>query len=344
MNAPHRVTQLDVAQKVGVARSTVSLALRNHPSIPKATREQIRRIADELGYEPDPMLSALASYRSRKGPSHYHGTLAWIVNNEPPFQWDKVSMFQQYYQGSKERARAHGYQIETFDIANIGASASSLSRTFHFRNISGILLPPQPRPNMELEFPWERFAMVSFGYSLTKPRLHVVAPTQFRAATETMQRLHAAGYRKIGFVHSKVTDTRSDHNFLAGYLVECHLHGGTTLVLDEDNIDATTFRKWYKKYKPDAVVSGNPRLLEIIAKAGYQVPADIGVACLNVPSQNSELTGIMEDSFHIGEAAVDFLVGMLQQGVCGIPPKPRQILVPGIWISGTTIASQAVVA
>ena len=55
-----RVTQLDVAREAGVHRSTVSLAFRNHPSIPAETRERVMRVAKKLGYTIDPMLAALA--------------------------------------------------------------------------------------------------------------------------------------------------------------------------------------------------------------------------------------------------------------------------------------------
>ena len=58
-----RVTMRDVARALGVDPSTVSLALRAHPKIPAETRERIRRAAEKLGYTPDPMLGALASYR-----------------------------------------------------------------------------------------------------------------------------------------------------------------------------------------------------------------------------------------------------------------------------------------
>ena len=38
--------------------STVSLALRDHPSIPPSTRARIRAVAKEFGYQRDPLLDA----------------------------------------------------------------------------------------------------------------------------------------------------------------------------------------------------------------------------------------------------------------------------------------------
>ncbi len=45
-----RPTLVDIANTAGVSKATVSLVLRNHPSIPKRTHERILQIARDLGY------------------------------------------------------------------------------------------------------------------------------------------------------------------------------------------------------------------------------------------------------------------------------------------------------
>lgn len=47
-----KVTLKDIAQRCGVSVNTVSLALRNMPSVRQETRENILRAAEELGYSP----------------------------------------------------------------------------------------------------------------------------------------------------------------------------------------------------------------------------------------------------------------------------------------------------
>ena len=56
-----RPTIRDIGRKTGFHYSTVSLALRDHPRIPDATKQIIRDAAKGLGYQPDAMLSALCS-------------------------------------------------------------------------------------------------------------------------------------------------------------------------------------------------------------------------------------------------------------------------------------------
>ncbi|MCC5021850.1 MAG: LacI family DNA-binding transcriptional regulator [Candidatus Synoicihabitans palmerolidicus] len=58
-----RITQKDISVSLGVDKSTVSLALRDHPSISTVTCERVKVAAAKMGYRPDPALSNLARQR-----------------------------------------------------------------------------------------------------------------------------------------------------------------------------------------------------------------------------------------------------------------------------------------
>ncbi len=338
----HRTTQKDIALLAKVDRTTVSLALRNHPSIPKTTQQRIKDIANRLNYSPDPMLSALIHYRNRKQTRSFQGTLAWLVNHQPVDAWREISVFCEYFEGASRQAKNYGYNIEVFHLHDEGMTPAKMARIFRSRNVSGILLCPQPLPNTRLAFPWERFSVVNFGYSLSHPQFHTTASTQFRAMTETMRQLYSLGYKRIGFACSLLTDKRTDHNYLAGYFVEKYLNEEKIDIppFDEEVASASTFLKWYTRYHLDAIVTNNPRILGIIRQTGLQVPKDLGVACPTLPppaSNSSGLSGIYENSVEVGKAAVDFLVAKLQHGERGIPEQPYYIHVPGIWMPGRTL-------
>lgn len=65
MSAPHSVTLAEIADRAGVHVSTVSRSLREPPSrAGSATVARIRRIAEQMGYVPDPAATALRTRRS----------------------------------------------------------------------------------------------------------------------------------------------------------------------------------------------------------------------------------------------------------------------------------------
>jgi DNA-binding LacI/PurR family transcriptional regulator len=74
------VTLRDLAQKVGVPHVTVSQTLRNDPSISAKRREEVKKLAEEMGCRPDPSLSALAAYRFAKQSHKIQSALAWVID------------------------------------------------------------------------------------------------------------------------------------------------------------------------------------------------------------------------------------------------------------------------
>lgn len=60
------ITRLeDIAKQTGFSKNTVSLALRESPRIPQATRELIQRAANELNYLPNHVAKSLASRETK---------------------------------------------------------------------------------------------------------------------------------------------------------------------------------------------------------------------------------------------------------------------------------------
>jgi hypothetical protein len=83
---PAHATLQDVATRTGVHRTTVSLALRDHPRIPAETRARVRAAAEALGYRINPLVSALMQSR-RTGRAVKHVTLAYVTNYPTRYGW-----------------------------------------------------------------------------------------------------------------------------------------------------------------------------------------------------------------------------------------------------------------
>jgi LacI family transcriptional regulator/LacI family repressor for deo operon, udp, cdd, tsx, nupC, and nupG len=316
------------------------MALKNHPSIPEKTRLRILRIAEKLGYSPDPMLSALAVYRSRQRPATFHGTLAWLINSSFGYDWREVRQFRDYHEGAVRRAKQNGFSVDIFDLNAAHMTTDRLASILRARNISGLLLCPQPRSETRLEFPWEAFSSVTFGYTLASPHLHTVVSTQYRDMLLTMQEVRARGYRRIGLVLNQEHDLRTNFNYRSGYLIAQSLdpEGPAIPPLGASYDDHAALGAWLKNHRPDAVVAcGGDPCFQALKKLGVDVPGDLGLAFPNLASEKSRCSGVVENSDEIGSVAVDMIVAMMHRGERGIPGKPQRIHVEGDWHEGRTL-------
>jgi len=337
-----RPTQRDIAKIAKVTHVTVSLALRGHRSIPETTRKRIEIIAKQIGYRPDPALSALMLYRRSAKPSSYQGALAWINSYRHPENLAKH--FPQYYLGARERCAELGYQLDEIRMIELDMNFSRLSKVLRARNIQGVLFPPQEKQKhiSKANIDWDNFSFIAFGFSLIRPKLDLVTNAQFRSTRLAVRKLRSLGYRRIGFLIDHRSNERFDQNFLAGFLIEQRRFLPSERVpirLFSDKNPAQSeerFRSWFSRHSPDALL-----VVTWIAADWFNAmsPAErngCGLALMDVPDDDTELSGISQNNRIIGRTAVDMLVAKIHANERGIPPAPRRILIEGRWVAGTT--------
>src|SRR4051812_32755978 len=108
-SVPAQVTLQDVADRAKVHRSTVALALRDHPRISVSTRRQVQRIAQKLGYQLNPLVAALMRSR-RSGKPVKHVGLAYVTNYPTRDGWKPVHHDRpDFFPGAAARATDFGY-------------------------------------------------------------------------------------------------------------------------------------------------------------------------------------------------------------------------------------------
>jgi DNA-binding LacI/PurR family transcriptional regulator len=338
-----RPTHRDIALIAKVSHVAVSLALRGHPSIPKDTRERIEKVAKQIGYRPDPALQALMVYRRSAKPSSYQGTLAWINNYESNPERLKQE-FSKYFLGAQERCAELGYQLEEFRMLDLEMNFKRLSKVLRARNIQGLLFPPQEaqRHISMANFEWENFSLIAFGFSLMRPKLDVVTNAQFRSTRLAVRKLRSLGYRRIGFVIESRMNERSDQNFLAGFLIEqrrflrsecvpVHL-----LFAKKKTARQEGFPEWFARRKPDVILSVSGVIPDYYRAMSDAERKRCGLALMDVPDSNTDLSGINQNNLIIGRVAVDTLVAKIHANERGIPGTPRRILIEGRWVAGNT--------
>jgi len=334
-----RITIRDIADAAGVHFTTVARALRDHPRISADTCRKIKSIAEQLGYRPDPMMSALTAYRTRLMSPTYHGNIAWVINHENRDEWASHEIFRLYYEGAAERAEELGYKLEEFWLRQPGMTSTRANNILVTRNIRGLLLCPQPDPTGRINLDWRQFSAVTFGYSLESPVLHRVASHTSDAMVATLEHVLARGYNRPGLVLSSASDERI-FGLWSGTFLTRQLHwtrNQKVPILLPQVITEENFSQWLNKHRPDVVIATDQRVPGWILSLGYRIPQDIGFVTPSRVSHPMDLTGYDENSRPSGVAAMDLLYGMLQRNETGVPEIPYYLLVKGCWHEGVTL-------
>ena len=347
-----------IAKLAGVHKATVSRALRNHPTIPRHTRERIHEIAKREGYRPNPLVSLYQSHTRANRPPSMQATLAWV--NDYPNQecWRQFPWLKGYFVGAQNRCEHRGYHLEELllpssDIADHTQEVNKLAHNIRSRGVFGVILPLLLHYQYLIE-QWEGCAVALIGNSHVKSNNQNVHeqfyPQGFSCADRDLfynlrlcfAKIRKLGYRRIGLVYSRYLDTEAQGRVYGAYLFE-------QAQLPEDMrvppifLDRfkegrpPEFDEWMSTHRPEAIICVNPVVKDWVESMGMRVPEDIGLANLNLVEDITGWDGIFEQHEQIGAASVDLLIGQLSRSELQIPREPRKIFIPGIWLDGNTL-------
>ena len=344
---PQPATLQDVAEKAGVHRSTVSLALRNNPRISEEVRARVQRIARELDYHSNPLVTALMrSRRTRQEAKHV--VLAYVTCYPTRYGWrpphhDRPN----YFPGAAARAEELGYKLEDFWLAEPGMTPARFAQILVSRGINGLLIGRLPPGLSKISLPWEHFSAVALGLTLTEPDLHRVSEDAFASATEAMSRCLAMGYRRIGFVMSEPDDSPNmGDRWLGAYLrLQYRLAPENRIPFCEYRPEeefADHFLRWFDTQRPDVVLATHAEpIVNLFQDQGRKLPRGVNLFLLVNDKLEQGFSGIHLDPAIIGSLAVDMVVGMLHRGETGLPTEAHHVLVPGRWIDGPAPQARA---
>lgn len=333
-----RVTLRDIAKELGVSHVTVSKALRNQSGASPELKARIRKKADEMGYQPDPMLAALSHYRKTSTTHPVQASLAWINTWPEPEQLREFKEFDLYWQGAEASAQRFGFRLQEFQTAEI--PLPRLHSILKARNIQGILIPPLADLTDEwMSFPWADFATVRLGRSTHYPETHFVTGAQTADTILAFNRSRELGYKRIGFVCEYLYMRFFGVGFTWAQK-QCPKDEQIPLLSlkVEDSLEKQqrALGKWIKKNHPDAILTDNSGMLEMLTNLGYRIPEDVGLATMSIHDTPID-AGINQKPFEIGRTAVRTLVSLINEHSFGIPETLNEILIEGNWVDGSML-------
>ncbi len=346
LNPPRRkrVTLRDIAKELGVSHVTVSKALRGQSGASKEMQERIRRKADEMGYAPDPMLSALSSYRKLNRGHSVQSELAWINTWPEPEKLRQHREFDLYWQGAAETAKGFGYTLQAFNLAEI--PSKRLESILHTRNIQGILLPPDGNENdsNQLEdFDWSDFSIIRFGHTAAYPKTHYVTSAQMMNTLMSFDRIEQLGYKRIGFV----CEYWQQRYFSVGYSwaqkkrpPEQRLPPLLLNTADSAAEQQKQLGEWLQHTRPDAIITDKNEIPQMLTDLGLRIPEDVGLATTSIHDTIID-AGIDQRPLEIGRAAVRILTALIADRSFGIPDCRHETLIEGDWVDGSMLPDRS---
>lgn len=336
-----------VARLAGVSATTVSLALRNHPRIPAATRRRILKCAEKVGYRPNAKLSELMSQMRLRRDQQVEACLGVISLYEELKPWVGVPHLQRIFDGMTKRADSLGYRLEPLWLRAPGMTPARFARVLDARGIQGLLCFGSPNLEDRLPRELDHYAIVTQGVSIKTP-LHRVTSHAYNDMWRALNKISDLGYRRPGLVLGDYEGQRSAHAYLCVYLGWCQLAQNTPPpipVLRMKHVDEEPLAQWMDEHQPDVIVLAHhynalPDFDRLLKRLGRRVPRDVGVAVLTQILEGTDYSGLQGNQRLVGEWAVEMAVGRIMHGDFGVPSHPRIEMVEMDWVDGKSLRPQ----
>lgn len=313
------LTLRDVSEASGVSEMTVSRVLRNRGDVSDATRDKVLEVTRRLGYVPNKIAGALASQRVN--------LVAVIVPSLSNL------VFPEVLSGISEKLEDTGLQ-PVFGVTNYSAEReeSVLYEMLSWRPSGVIVAGLEHTPNASAMLANAGIPIVEImdvdGTAIDS----VVGISHQRAGLEMARAIVTAGYRKIGFLGTKMPDDHRARKRLEGFeagLAEAGIaladrefySGGSALLKGREMTEAILTRSAdldFLYYSNDMIGAGG--LLYCLDK-GIDIPGRLGLAGFNgvellegLPRRLATMDACRRE---IGQRAAAIISGHSESGLIG---------------------------
>ena len=284
---PNPPTMVDVAERAGVSRGTVSLALRHDPKLPESTTQHVLSVAEAMGYDPMHYADARRLISRRHGSDVPSQTLGLSFQHK---DFSESNYFTRVFQGVLAGAATRDFEIHTTDNQRI--VDSGLPPPYRRGDLDGLLvMNPQQYwlPILQLLRSEPGFgARPIVGLVEPLEDTSSVAPDSYAAGYAIFSHLLDLGHRRILHWESGAIDGTSVHRsrMRAGHDAclkrsldpsECLLWGHW----NSEDLEDTRIRTLSTlRDHPDvtAILTRNDVeagfLYDVLMGEGYRIPAD----------------------------------------------------------------------
>jgi LacI family transcriptional regulator, galactose operon repressor len=321
VNRPQSLSLREVADRAGVAMSSVSRVLTDHPDVSPAMRARVMAVVSELGYEPNLLASSL-----RRGSTL---TVGFVVRDI------SSPLFSEIVLGAETHLREAGYAMlltnsegsSELDVAHINL--------FRRRRVDGLLLSLADESDTDTLAEIQRLQIpfVLIDRELKDaPEASAVLCDHASAMWRVTEHLHELGHRRIALVAGPLSVRPSrelKHSFEAAcdkLSIDCTVESGA---FSETHGEEASMRLLGGRDRPTALISGFNQVLPGVMRAirahALRIPEDVSLVTFDdVPMLefvDPPIATVSREPQIIGQAAAALLLARLN----GEPPGTEEI-------------------
>ena len=187
------VNQQTLAARLNLSQTTVSRALKNHPSINAETKAQVWSLAAELGYQGSSPARGLTGGRQARQ------TVVGVIIALPRESRAHQETSQSVLQGIAERSSNESVTLDVLYQEPSETDPRAVQRRLRQRNWHGcILVHPMAAPVVERIA--KTMPCVSVVENYRRDFIDSIDVDQTESVAQMVRLLHAAGHRRIGFL------------------------------------------------------------------------------------------------------------------------------------------------
>lgn len=310
-----RAGMRQVADRAGVAMSSVSRVLSDHPDVSNTMRDRVMAAVEELSYEPN-MLGQML----RRGATQTIGFVVGDISNP---------LLAQIALGAEVALTAAGYAMLLTNSVNDATLDAMHIKLFHQRRVDGLLLSVADETSRDTIVALDRTptpcVLIDRDLNLEEPASAVVSD-HLSGITEAVEHLVSLGHRRIALIggspHVRPTRERAaaiEEATAAHRGVICQVRAGA---FTEAHGAAATRDLLDTRRPPTALIAGGNQILvgvlRELKERSLSIPVDMSVVtCDDVPLAeflSPALATIRRDPTAMGTVAAQLLLARLGGG------------------------------
>ncbi len=310
-----QLTIIDLAERLGLSKSTVSRAFRNSNDINPETKARILAMAEELGFSPNTHASNLRGSKSH--------TIAIII---PEFG---NKFFSQAIKGIELVTRSKGYHTLIYVTDHQVQNEASIVRSLSNGRVDGVIMSASGEGHEHNHIRLlknNNIPIVFFDRNYEDINTLYVTGNDEEASFKATEHLIENGCKRIAYlvINQNISIGKVRMDGYAKALNKYQIPFDDHLILDTVNdaeINSEDIRKLLQKYKPDGILASVERLaistLRVAREEKLNIPQDLKLicfSCLDITDLvHPSLSVVKQPAFEMGKIAATYLFEALNK-------------------------------